>query len=400
MSITQDLKKYNKNRINGIKKMTNKKDKDIAIGSLVADVGGRCIKPIAKLLGCSFRKVKKCFQLFNGQFPEQKEENRGRKRLIEHYPNIKNDIEEVIERYKNTDPQFKTETLFISITPKSIIVELIDKHGYPEKFACYNTIHDLLIEMGYKFKRISKTKVLKKVPETDKIFENVHEEQEDLKYAGSDTAAISIDDKATKKVGDISDGGKSWLGLEALDHDTTFDCAIKPFGILDLLSNESFIYCTPYSSTAEYKVDCIEDYIKHKLEMQNIKRLVIFLDNGPENSGRRKLWLKCLVDLVKKYNIIIKLVYYPPYHSKYNMVERLWARVQISWSGIVINTLAKLIDTLNKVTWCGVNCIAKLITKKYEKNLTVSMSEIDDMNKHIIREEGLENYSIVITPFF
>lgn len=400
MSISQKIEIYHKNRIKSIKKMKNGSEKDIAIGSLVADVGGRCIKPIARLLGSSFRKVKQCFILFKENCKQLKLEFRGRKRLVFHYPNLKDDIEKIIEKYKNTDSQFKTETLFISINPKSIIDELVINYNYPKKFACYNTIHDLIIEMGYKFKRISKTKVLNKIPETDIIFDNVHEELEDLNYTNDETAAISIDDKATKKIGNISDNGKSWLDIQALDHDTTFNYAVKPFGILDLKTNESFVYCTTYSSTAKFKVDCIENYIIHKNKVNKLKRLVIFLDNGPENSGRRKLWLKSLVELSVKYNIIIKLVYYPPYHSKYNKIERLWARIQMSWNSVIIDSLEKMINCLRKITWHGINCEAKLVIEKYEKGTIVTTDEIENMNKHIIRELGLENYSIVITPFF
>lgn len=399
MSITYNIEIYYKNIIENIKKMENGSEKDLAIGSLVADIGGRCIKPIAKLLGSSFRKVKQCFLSFKENCKQLKLEFRGRKRIIVHYPNLIQDIEKVIEKYKNTDSSFKTETLYVSINPKSIIEELVVNYDYPEKFACYNTIHDLVIEMGYKFKKISKTKVLSKISETNAIFENVHEELEDLKYSNEETAAISIDDKATKKVGNISDNGKSWLNIQALDHDTTYDYAVKPFGILDLKTNESFVNCTTYSSTAKFKVDCIENYIIHKNKTNKLKRLVIFLDNGPENSGRRKLWLKSLVDISIKYDIIIKLVYYPPYHSKYNKIERLWARIQICWNKVILDNLDKMIDCLGKITWCGIKCKARLIKDKYEKGTVVTMSEIEDMNKHIIRELGLENYSIVITPF-
>ncbi len=47
MSISQIINIYHKNRIENIKKMKNGIEKDFAIGSLVADVGGKCIKPIA-----------------------------------------------------------------------------------------------------------------------------------------------------------------------------------------------------------------------------------------------------------------------------------------------------------------------------------------------------------------
>lgn len=78
------------------------------------------------------------------------------------------------------------------------------------------------------------------------------------------------------------------------------------------------------------------------------------MDNSPENSSRRTLWIKCLIDLVKRNNILIELAYYPPYHSKYNMIERYLTRLQLSWSGLIINTVDKLINTINKETWKGI----------------------------------------------
>lgn len=159
--------------------------------------------------------------------------------------------------------------------------------------------------MGYVLHKILKTEIIDKVPETDAIFENVSDVLESIDVNDKSTAVISIDDKATKKIGKLSDNGKTWLDIKALDHDTIFDYSIKPFGILDLKTNETFITCTPYSSTAEFKVDCIEKYIIYKNEEYPLKKLTIFLDNGPENSSRRKLWLKKLTNLSIKYILVV-----------------------------------------------------------------------------------------------
>ena len=126
--------------------------------------------------------------------------------------------------------------------------------------------------------------------------------------------------------------------------------------------------------------------------------MVIFLDNGPENSSKRTLWIKCLIGLVKKYHISIELVYYPPYHSKYNMIERYWARLQLSWSGLIINTVDKLIEIINKVTWKGNKTLAKLITKEYKKGISINKQEMNTLEKmHIYREKDIEKWSLVIT---
>ena len=51
---------------------------------------------------------------------------------------------------------------------------------------------------------------------------------------------------------------------------------------------------------------------------------MLFLENGPENSSARSLWIYKLIETAKKYKITIELVYYPPYHSKYNKIEHYW----------------------------------------------------------------------------
>jgi len=43
-----------------------------------------------------------------------------------------------------------------------------------------------------------------------------------------------------------------------------------------------------------------------------------------ENSSSRTQFIKRLVEFSEKSNIKIKLAYYPPYHSKYNPIERVW----------------------------------------------------------------------------
>lgn len=119
-------------------------------------------------------------------------------------------------------------------------------------------------------------------------------------------------------------------------------------------------------------------------------------DNGPENSSRRTLWIKCLIYLVKKYKISIELAYYSPYHSKYNMIERYWARLQLSWSGLIINTIDELLTTINRVIWKEIKTQSYFIEKKYKKGITIDKEEILK-KKHVYIEEGIEKWSLIIT---
>lgn len=45
---------------------------------------------------------------------------------------------------------------------------------------------------------------------------------------------------------------------------------------------------------------------------RGIQQLLLYLDNGPENSGRRTQFLKRMVQLADWSGLVVRLVYYPP----------------------------------------------------------------------------------------
>ena len=399
MILSQKIENSYKNCIENIKKVKNRLEKAKMIKALIYDLDGKGISIIANLLGMAFNTVK-TYYLTDFNNVQLSIEFRGRKKVDDKFPEIKNQIRDILNDYEYTDSHFKTETLFVDLSLQNLRNELIHRYGYTEKTCpCRSTLLRILNDLGYKIQKVKKTKVLDKIPETDAIFENVNETKQFISKSSDVVAIISIDDKNRKKIGNISDNGYSWFKRQSLDHDINFNCTVVPFGILDLKTNETFVYCNKGSSTANFKVDCIEQYLINKKEIFDIKRLIIFLDNGPENSSRRTLWIKCLIDLAKKYNVSIELVYYPPYHSKYNPIERYWARLQLSWSGLIINTVDKLIETINKVNWKGVNTQATLVNKEYKKGISIEKDELKILErKHVYREEGIEKWSLVITP--
>ena len=159
--------------------------------------------------------------------------------------------------------------MYLDLTLENLRKELIIKYNYSEQEChCENTFSRILKELGYKIQKVKKTKVQAKVPKTDEIFENINETKKFIDSSRKDVAVISIDDKVRNKIGNLSDNGSSWFLREALDHDTHFNCSINPFGVLDLKTNEPFVYCTKGISTADFKVDCIEEYLKQKIEKQ------------------------------------------------------------------------------------------------------------------------------------
>ncbi len=59
-------------------------------------------------------------------------------------------------------------------------------------------------------------------------------------------------------------------------------------------------------------------------ERARATHIQIKTDNGPESNGRHTQSLKRIVELADHIGESIRLLYYPPYHSKYNPVGLCW----------------------------------------------------------------------------
>lgn len=394
MSISQKLENNYKNQIKNIKNEKNRESKIKQIGALVLDVGGRCISAISNVTNCSRPFVKKCYLIERDNLEIKSNKNKcGRKKITVIYPKLKDDIKKIIEDKLYTDSHFETEQLFCSLTIDKIMHELLKTGKYKQGFISRSSLGNLLNQMGYNLKKVKRNKPLKKIEKTDEIFENVKAKKEQA-LNEENTALISIDTKDKVIIGPYSRKGKSRILVEACDHELTNNCLI-PFGILDLKTNKAYFYNFTNKPTSNAIVDCIDDYLSDKL----YTKLVILLDNGPDNSGVRTAFLKSLINLSDKYQIEIELVYYPPYHSKYNPIERLWARLEKMWNGSLLSTKQICLKIMEQLTWKNVKAEVKYITKEYEKGITYSkeiMSKYEGVNIH--RNDNLKKWSILITP--
>ena len=395
MSIAYNLEIENNNLVKIIKKMKKGEERDLAIGALIADLGSRSINAVSKFFEICWRKAKKCYEMFiNGDNKQEKIELRGRKKVTDKYPKLEDDIRNIIDGNSYTDPHFETENQYVKLTLKKIMERLISTGKYQENFIGKSTLDNLLKKLGYNLKEVKRCKPLKKIKETDQIFENVNKRKAEA-LNDSDTALISIDTKDKVLIGPYSRGGKSRVQIEACDHELTNHCII-PFGILDLKNNQPYFYNFENKPTSLAIVDCLENYI---IQNNQYNKIAILLDNGPDNSGVRTAFLKGLVDLVNRYKIEIELIYYPPYHSKYNPVERLWARLEMLWNGMLLTSEEKCYEVMSSLTWKKITAKVTTIEKVYEKGVTYTKDEMSIYERvNIIRDNVLKKWSIFIKP--
>ena len=61
--------------------------------------------------------------------------------------------------------------------------------------------------------------------------------------------------------------------------------------------------------------------------------------------------MKRIIELSVKLNVKIILSYYPPYHSKYNKIERVWASLEKHWNGSILDTKEAVLGFAESMTW-------------------------------------------------
>ena len=100
------------------------------------------------------------------------------------------------------------------------------------------------------------------------------------------------------------------------------------------------------AKTSDFIVDTLTAWW-HGLNAQEqraIDRVQLKMDNGPESSGVRTQFLQRMVQLVETIGKPIQLLYYPPYHSKYNPIERCWGILELHWNGTQLRDVDTMLE--------------------------------------------------------
>jgi hypothetical protein len=171
---------------------------------------------------------------------------------------------------------------------------------------------------------------------------------------------ISIDAKATVKVGPFARGGKSRVPTEAADHDFEPHSKVTPVGIFLPAYDELFIYGVTSKVTSDCLVDRLVDWWeRQRTRFAQITTLVINLDNGPENHSRRTQFMQRMVDFAQQYAVI---------------------------------------QFAQTMTWKGKHPIVSLVTTTYASGVRLTKDAMEALEAQIKRLPSLEKWFVDIIP--
>ena len=314
---------------------------------------------------------------------------------------MKKEIEDVLAEDLQTDPDFKTVRCYVRITARAVHERLLKKPPCTAEVFCRRTLHNVLDRLGYTLKKVLKTKPLRKVPETDAIFANVALRHEEAK-ANPAILRLSIDTKAKVKIGNLSRGGycRALHTLSAEDHDQHWDATLVPLGIYEVNTEQVSIFFGNSLQTSDFITEGLEQWwLLRKDKLGHHEQIMIDLDNGQSSAGNTRRFVRQMVAFAKTINMPVQLVYYPPYHSKYNKVERVWAVLENYWRGLILDTVDNTLKIAGQMTWKGVQPIVRLIDKVYQKGLPVpSKRELKELHRFIRRHDTLKKWDIHFSP--
>jgi transposase len=236
----------------------------------------------------------------------------------------------------------------------------------------------------------------KRVPQTDAIFEQLKQANPQADRA-DDTLRISIDAKAAVPIGPFSRRGKGRTKTKAADHDFKPVASLTPFGIFIPRTDDLWLYMTRSKVTSDFIVDRLEQWWREvRLRFLSVKTLVINLDNGPENHSRRTQFLKRIVEFARKYGLVVQLAYYPPYHSKYNPIERCWGVLEMHWNGSLLDSIEAVIGFARTMSWKGKNPTVGLIETHYASGTRLKPKEMKALESEVVRLPTLEKWFVKI----
>jgi transposase len=210
---------------------------------------------------------------------------------------------------------------------------------------------------------------------------------------------ISMDAKATVKVGPFARGGKSRVPTKAADHDFHPQTTVTPVGIFLPAFNELFLYGVMSKVTSDCLVDRLIDWWETgKERFAHIKTLLINLDNGPQNQSRRTQFLQRLLEFVQHSGLTIRLAYSPPYHSKYNAIERCWGILEQHWNGALLDSVDAVIQYAGTMTWKGNHPMVELVTTTYQTGVKLTKEAMKVVESQLERLPDLPKWFVDIRP--
>ena len=108
--------------------------------------------------------------------------------------------------------------------------------------------------------------------------------------------------------------------------------------------------------------------------------------------------MRRIVDFAHHTGLTGRLAYYPPYHSKYNPIERCWGILENHWNGALLDSIDAVIRFATTMTWKGQCPTVELVTTTYQTGVKLTKDAMKMVEMQLQRLPGLDKWFVDIVP--
>ncbi len=320
----------------------------------------------------------------------------GRKRTVERDPTLVIDLEALIEPTSRGDPISPLRWTTKSV--RNLAAEL-RRSGHT---VSYQTIAELLHELGYSLQANRKTLEGTNHPDRNAQFEHLNGAVQLQLSLGE--PVISVDTKKKELVGPFANKGRELRPVGQPTEVRMHDFVIPelgraaPYGVYDLAENAGWVSVGTDHDTAAFAVETIRRWwtTMGRARYPNATRLLVTADAGGSNGYRLRLWKWELQKLADETGLAIGVCHFPPGTSKWNKIEhRLFSAISANWRGtplvsheVIVNLIAA---TTNRK---GLRVRSELDTNAYPAGISVSDADMATLYLEADPFHGEWNYTL------
>ncbi len=325
-----------------------------------------------------------------------RKEGGGRKKIIEKNPNIKKEIENILEENTAGDPMSKLK--WTNKSTYTIVEALKNK----KQNISEGTVGNIIKQLGYSLQANIKSKENGTSEERDSQFKYINEQVKI--FEKKNCPIISVDTKKKELVGNFKNNGRKYQKKGKAEIVNVYDFAYLakgkaiPYGIYEVIKNNGFVNVGISHDTAEFAVESIKQWWKNigKNNYPKVKELLICADSGGSNANRSRLWKFYLQKFANKMGLKITVCHFPPGTSKWNKIEhKMFSFISMNWKGKPLRSYEMILNLIEGTrTKKGLKIKAKIDKNIYEIKKKVSEEDFEKINlvRHKINPQW--NYSI------
>ena len=320
----------------------------------------------------------------------------GRKKIADKNPEIKKEIESILEENTAGDPMSKLK--WTNKSTYTITKEIVSSGIKISE----DTTGRIIKQLGFSLQANIKSKESGSSEERDSQFRYINEIVKS--FAKKNIPVISVDAKKKELVGEFKNNGKRWMKKGKAEIVNVYDFWFLakgkaiPYGIYDINLNNGFVNIGIDHNTSEFAVESIKQWWNNigKKNYPNTKELLICADGGGSNASRSRLWKFYLQKFANKTGLKITVCHFPPGTSKWNKIEhKMFSFISMNWRGRPLINYKVIINLIEGTkTKKGLKIKAKIDKRIYELGKKILEKEFKKINlkEHSINSKW--NYTL------